>query len=155
MSRKIPVLLLLLAPALFAQFDSATVLGTIKDPQGHVVANSKVTLSNIATGVQQTANTDTAGDYQFFNVRIGEYTLKAESAGFKTATAKSFKVTVNARQRVDLNLEVGQVSESVEVSGAAAVLETDSSDRGQVIATRQILDRLAEDVSVQLGPTLP
>jgi len=94
MSRKLPALLLLLAPALLAQFDSATVLGTIKDPQGHVVANSKVTLSNIATGVQQSANTDTAGDYQFFNVHIGEYTLKAESAGFKTATAKAFKVTV-------------------------------------------------------------
>lgn len=140
MAQKLSVLLLLIAPALFAQFDSATVLGTIKDPQGNVVANSKVTLSNIATGVQQSANTDTAGDYQFFNVRIGEYTLKAESAGFKTATAKAFKVTVNARQRVDLSLEVGQVTESVEVSGAAAVLETDSSERGQVIATRQILD---------------
>ncbi len=132
--------LILCCTSLFAQFDSSTVLGTIKDPSGNVIVSSKVTLSNLADGTQQTAGTDQQGNYQFLKVRIGEYSLKAEAQGFKAATADHFSVTVNAHQRVDLTLPIGQVSESVTVSGAAAVLETDSSDRGQVIATRQILD---------------
>ncbi len=125
---------------LFAQFDTATVLGTIKDQSGNVMVSSKVVLSNLADGTQQTASTDSQGDYQFLKVRIGDYSLKAEAPGFKAATADRFTVTVNAHQRVDLALQVGSITESVTISGAAAVLETDSSDRGQVMATRQILD---------------
>ena len=133
-------LLLVSLTPLLAQFDSATVLGTIKDPSGKVIASSKVALLNLSNGTQQSAATDTNGNYQFLNVRIGEYSVRAESIGFKSATAERFVVTVNARQRVDLTLSVGQVSETVTVSGAAATLETDSSDRGQVMATRQIVD---------------
>ncbi len=136
-----PITLLFIgASVCFAQFDTATVLGTIHDPSGHVIASSKVSLANLADGTQQNAATDSEGNYQFLKVRIGEYSLRAESPGFKAATADRFTVTVNARQRVDLTLPVGNVTESVTVSGAAAVLETDSSDRGQVMATRQILD---------------
>ncbi len=131
---------LALSAPLFAQFDTATVLGTIHDPSGNVVTTAKVVLSNTADGTQQNASTDSEGNYQFLKVRIGTYTLKAEASGFKAAQAAKFEVRVNARQRVDLTLEVGAVTESVTVSGAAAVLETDSSDRGQVVATRQILD---------------
>jgi hypothetical protein len=139
MHRFVFTALLLCAP-LFAQFDTATVLGTIKDPSGNVIPSSKVVLANLADGTLQTAGTDSQGNYQFLKVRIGDYSLKAEAEGFKAATAERFTVTVNAHQRVDLTLPVGSVTESVTVSGAAAVLETDSSDRGQVIATRQILD---------------
>jgi hypothetical protein len=124
----------------FAQFDTATVLGTVKDATGAVVSGSKVTLSNLANGTQQTATTNPNGDFQFLNVRLGEYSLKAEAPGFKAATAESFTVTVNARQRVDLSLEVGQTTESVLVTGAAAALETDSSERSQVINSREIVN---------------
>ena len=140
MLRSSIALLFIGASVCFAQFDTATVLGTIHDPSGHVITSSKVTLANLADGTQQNAATDAEGNYQFLKVRIGEYSLRAESPGFKAATADRFTVTVNARQRVDLTLPVGNVTESVTVSGAAAVLETDSSDRGQVMATRQILD---------------
>ena len=125
---------------LLAQFDTATVLGTIQDPSGKVVSGAKVALANTADGTQQNASTDSEGNYQFLKVRIGTYSLKAEAPGFKGSEAAKFEVRVNARQRVDLTLQVGAVSESVTVSGAAAVLETDSSDRGQVMSTRQILD---------------
>ncbi|MDQ6679330.1 MAG: TonB-dependent receptor [Acidobacteriota bacterium] len=132
---------LLLCPvAAWAQFDTATVLGTITDSAGGVVENSRVTLSNLATGTSQNTNTDSNGNYNFLNVRIGEYSVKAEFSGFKTATSNSFKVDVNARQRVDLQLQVGQVTENVLVSDAAAVLETDSSERGQVISRQEIVN---------------
>lgn len=124
----------------FAQFDTANVIGTVRDQSGAVINNSKVTLQNVDTGVANTTNTDQNGDFTFFNVRIGKYTLKAEAPGFKAAVADQFTVTVSARQRVDLNLQVGQTTENVMVEGAAEILETDSSDRGQVITTQAIVN---------------
>ena len=132
------LLALLVCPYAFAQSD-ATVLGTVKDASSSLVDNSKVTLSNLANGTQQTTVTS-GGEFQFLNVRAGEYSLRAEAPGFKAATAERFTVTVNAHQRVDLTLEVGQTSENVVVNGAAALLETDSSERSQVINSREILN---------------
>ena len=132
--------LLFIPGAAFAQFDTATVLGTIKDPVGAVVENARVTLSNTGTGTSQTTATGNNGNYNFLNVRIGDYVVKAELAGFKTASSNSFRVDVNARQRVDLQLEVGQVTENVVVTGAAAILETDTSERGQVINRQEIVN---------------
>jgi hypothetical protein len=123
----------------YAQYD-ATVLGTVKDPAELVIAASKVTLSNLANGVRQNTLTDAYGNYQFLNVRIGEYSLTAEKPGFKAATAEKFTVTVNAKQRVDLRLEVGATTESVTVSGAAEVLETDTTERSGVITTREVVN---------------
>ena len=124
----------LILPGLcLAQFDTATVLGTVRDASGAVVSGSKVTLENTRTGVTAATKTSNSGNYDFINVQIGTYRVKAESAGFKTAIASEFTVTVSARQRVDLKLELGDVNQSVAVQDAAAALETDSSDRGQVI----------------------
>ncbi|HXK04556.1 MAG TPA: carboxypeptidase-like regulatory domain-containing protein, partial [Verrucomicrobiae bacterium] len=138
MFRSYALAVLICAPV-WAQYDS-TVLGTVKDQSGSVVAEAKVSLSNLANGVQQTALTDVYGNYQFLNVRIGDYTLKAEKQGFKAATAERFTVTVNAKQRVDLTLEVGATSESVTVNAAAEILETDTSERSGVIATREVVN---------------
>lgn len=128
------------ACSLYSQFDTAAVLGTVRDGSGLPVQNAVVTLSSIQTGVRTTTTTDSAGSYQFLTVRIGEYRVSAENAGFKTAMSAAFTVTVNARQRVDLNLEVGAVSESVTVNDAVAQLETDSSSRGTVVGGRQIVN---------------
>ena len=129
------------APAsLFAQFDAATVLGTVRDSSGGVVPGATVTLKNAATGIAATAVTDENGSYQFLNVRIGTYSVRAELQGFSVAEAENFAVTVNARQRVDLTLRIGNVGETVVVTGAAKLLETESSDRGQVIGKEQIVN---------------
>jgi hypothetical protein len=133
-------LLLALPMLCLAQFDSATVLGTIRDQSGAVVASAKVTLANVKTGIVVAAQSDSSGIYQFLNVPIGAYTTKAEAPGFKTAVAEQFTVTVGARQRVDLTLQVGEATQTVEVTGAASALETDSSDRGQVLAANTIVN---------------
>jgi hypothetical protein len=125
---------------LFGQFDTATVLGTIRDASGLPVSGSKVELTNLRTGITQTTQTDGEGNYQFFNVRIGVYRVTAEANGFKKGVAEDFTVTVNARQRVDLQLQVGQVTESIVVSDAAALLETDSSSRSTVVSSQQIVN---------------
>jgi hypothetical protein len=100
----------------------------------------KVTLANVANGVQKAVLTDNNGDYEFLNVRIGEYTLTTEKAGFRNTTTERFTVTVNARQRVDLSLDVASSTEKVNVTAMAEVLETDSSDRGEVVASREIVN---------------
>jgi len=133
------VALLLPAPA-SAQFDAATVLGTVRDSSGAIVPGATVTLTNTSTGITATAVSDEHGDYQFLNVRIGTYTVKAELQGFSVASVQDVAVTVNARQRVDLVLKVGDMGETITVTGAAKLLETDSSDRGQVIRKEQIVN---------------
>lgn len=127
-------------PALYAQFDTATVLGTVRDASGAAVQGSQVTLENLRTGIKLTTVTNESGDYQFLTVRIGEYRVIAESEGFKQAIAEAFTVTVNARQRVDLALEVGAVTESVTISDAVARLETDTSSRGTVVGSQQVVN---------------
>src|SRR5262245_27998266 len=76
-------LLMIIATATaFAQFDTAVVLGTVRDPNGAILPKATVTLKNIATGVAATAQTDDDGNYQFFNVKIGAYQVTAEAQGF-------------------------------------------------------------------------
>jgi hypothetical protein len=123
-----------------AQFDSATVLGTIVDATGAAVPGATVTLKNADTGITATTVTDGQGNFQFLNVRVGTYGVRAELQGFSTAVADNIAVTVNARQRVDLTMKVGTVGETVEVTGAARLLESESSDRGQVIGREQIVN---------------
>ncbi|HWI20223.1 MAG TPA: TonB-dependent receptor [Vicinamibacterales bacterium] len=133
------LLVLALPSSALAQFDAATVLGRITDQTAAAVPGVTVTLINQSTGITATTVTNTAGDYQFLNVRIGTYRLEAELPGFVKAAAPNVVVTVNARQRVDLSLQVGGVGETVEVTGAIKMLETDSSDRGQVISREQVV----------------
>jgi hypothetical protein len=124
------------APA-FAQFETASVVGTVRDNTGGIVPGATVTLTNIETGVSQTRTSDASGNYEFFTVRIGTYIITAEKEGFAVAVAENIQVTVGARQRVDLNLQLGQVTERVEVTAAATRLETDTSQRGQIITGEQ------------------
>lgn len=123
----------------WAQFESASVLGTVRDAADAVIARASLTLTNQETGAELRAVSGEAGEFVFSDVRIGAYTLAAETAGFKKAVARDIMVSVGARQRVDLKLEVGEVTTIVEVTGAAEVLATDSSENGQVIAQRQIV----------------
>lgn len=119
------------------QFETATVVGTVKDSSGAVVPSAKVTLTNTQTGVTQERMSDANGNYEFFTVRIGSYVVTAEKDGFSVALVDNVQITVGARQRIDLNMAVGQLSEKIEVSASAVLLQTDSSDRSQVITAEQ------------------
>jgi hypothetical protein len=133
--------LLVLASALsFAQFDSAEVLGTVRDKTGAVVPKAALTLLNMDTGTVAKTTADDSGNYTFSNVKIGRYKVTAEANGFSKQEASDIRVEVGARQRLDFALTVGAVTETVEVSGAAAALETDSSEHGQVINGAAIVE---------------
>ncbi len=134
------VALLLIFPAVsvYAQFESASVLGYAKDTSGAAIPNSTITLTNTATGISQTVTTDNEGRYEFPSVLIGQYRVMAEAAGFERVQTEAFTVTTNARQRVDIAMKAGSVSDTVTVTAAAAALETETSSRGQVIGTREV-----------------
>ncbi len=125
---------------LLAQFDTATVLGTVRDSSGALVPNVLITLKQTETGITSSTHTDEKGDYQVTNIRIGTYQITAEREGFSKTVVDDVTLTINARQRVDFSLTVGAVAESVNVSGAVQLLETDTSERGQVIDSRRILN---------------
>ena len=133
-----PLSLLLVASA-FAQFD-ATVLGTVTDPSGSAVPRATVKLLNSQTGVSETGSTNEKGEYSFLSVAVGRYRVTVQAQGFKTATTEEFAADVAARQRVDLHLEVGDLTQTIDVREAASALETDTSNRGQVIEHGTIVD---------------
>lgn len=140
-----PVALFLLFLSVFTlpcwgQFESAAVLGTIIDPSGAVVQQAKVNLLSIDTGVVQTALSDSKGDYQFLEVHVGRYRVKVDAPGFKTAQSGDFRVDAGTRQRVSLSMQVGDAGQVVEVQSAASLLQTESSDRGEVIGNERIVE---------------
>jgi len=131
-------LLILHSASLYAQFETASVLGYVRDTSGAALANATVSLANQETKLGVTVKTDAAGAYEFPDVKVGEYQITAGAEGFDNSTTQSFRVTVNARQRVDVMLKIGSNKETVTVSSGAELLETDSSERGQVIGTREV-----------------
>ena len=128
---------LALAPILFAQFETSEVLGRVHDPSGAAVAKATVTLVNQGTGVAIKTATDDNGSYDFLNVKVGSYNLTVEQTGFTKFTTE-VRVDVGVRQRVDASLQLGLVTESVVVSDVAAMIDTDSSERSQVIGTQTV-----------------
>ncbi len=133
--------MLALTTIAFGQFDTATVLGTVTDTAGSAIPGATVTLKNTATGVTVTVQTDENGNYQIFNVKIGQYQVTAEAQGFARGLADNLQVTVNARLRVDLSLKAGAVTETVTISAdSTQLLETETSVRGQIINRQQIVN---------------
>ncbi len=136
----IAVALLATAAPLFGQFETATVLGTVADPARAAVSNAKLSLKNVDTGVVDSVSSDESGNYQFLDVRIGRYLITAQQPGFRSVATQPFTVTVGARQRVDLSLEVGDIAQSITVADAVSAVESASSDRGQVVAAAAIVN---------------
>ncbi len=122
----------------FGQFDAASVLGFLRDGSGAAIGGGQVKLTNTATGVSQSTVADSEGRYQFDSVLIGTYVVASDATGFQHTETPPFQLTVNARQRVDVNLRLNGATESVNVSSAATLLETETSSRGQVIGQLEV-----------------
>ena len=125
------------SPVLEAQYENGGVVGTIRDPSGAPLAHASVTVTNTATAASTQAETNDAGEYDVPQLRAGVYTVSAKAPGFSDAVAQNITVSVGNRQRIDLALAVGATETSVEVSDVTLQLETDQSQRDQVITNHQ------------------
>jgi hypothetical protein len=127
------VSVLALAPALHAQYDNGSVVGTVKDPSGAAIPGATVTITNDATSISTTAKTDASGNYEVPELKVGTYTVTATAPTFSAAVAQNISISVGNRTRIDLALKVGGTATTVEVSDVALQLETETSERGQTI----------------------
>ena len=133
-------LLLLSAVPADAQVTTADLIGTIRDTTRGVMPGVTVALTNEATGVTRSATTGESGTYIFTSLQPGRYKLTAEIPGFRKVERTGVELQVNQRAQVDLELEVGLVSETVVIEGTAPLLETQSSVLGAVIEEKQVQD---------------
>jgi hypothetical protein len=134
------VSVLLSGGRLFAQVDTGTILGTVKDSSGAVVPEAQVTLTNPDTGFTLNTKTSNTGTYIFTPIKIGTYTVQATLAGFQKAVQLNAKVDVEQRLVVDLTLVPGQVTQTVEVTAAPPVLQTQNAMVGQVVGHEAVDD---------------
>jgi hypothetical protein len=127
------------AIALFGQ-DRGTITGVITDTAGASVPEAKVTITNPRTGLNQSTMTGGDGSFSVPYLPVGSYTVAVEKAGFRKAEATGIAVNVTSTARVDIQLEVGQVQETVEVTGEAPPIVSERSDLGLVVNTKTIND---------------
>ena len=128
---------LLLSSPLSAQSTFGSVSGTVSDASGSSVPDVAVTLTNVGTTAKQTITTGGDGSYTFVNVVPGQYLLEADKAGFKHVKREGVVVQVQQGVRIDIGMEVGAVSQTVEVTGETPLLQPNSSSLGQVMEQRQ------------------
>jgi hypothetical protein len=133
------VLGILFAPVhAVAQVAVGTLLGNVTDESGGAVPGATITATETRTNISRTAVSNEAGRYTFTNTPPGVYRVEGELVGFKKFTRDNVEVSVNTTVRVDIALSVGELEESVIVTGEAPMLQTDRTDTGRIIESTQI-----------------
>ncbi len=125
-------------PRMMAQGLFGTISGVITDSSGAVVVGATVQLTHLDTNVTKTLTTNNAGVYSATSLNPGVYRVEASASGFKTAIVSAVTLEVNANPKVDLTLQVGEASETVDVTAEAPLLQTQQSNLGQTVTQRQI-----------------
>jgi hypothetical protein len=153
--------LYVLLTAVFSAYSQSTtsLRGTVSDSQGGVIPGAVVTLADRDKGASRQIVTDAVGSYAFLQLPPGTYTLKVENPGFSTATRDSIKLLVNTPATLDLRLEVGNASETVNVTAETAATNTVDASVGNAFSERQVRQlpletrNVVELLSLQPGVT--
>src|SRR5947208_229168 len=153
--------MLLCAVTMWGQTGTSGVSGTVTDPQGKAVPGAKVTITNVATNATRTMQTTDAGGYVFDLISPGDYRLEVEAKGFNKAVVSNVRALIGKSTESNVRLEVGQVSQVVEVRMAAqdVVINTQDASLGSVIDSHQISElplegrNLVDLLSLQAGST--
>src|SRR5437762_8670721 len=118
----------------------ASISGVIPDPTGAVIPGVTVTVTNPATNFVRTSISNEAGVYNFPSLQPGKYNIKVELPGFRTITQNDVELQVQFAARIDFTLQVGDVSQTVEVEGTAALIATENATVGTVIENKSIVE---------------
>ncbi|HSQ10147.1 MAG TPA: carboxypeptidase-like regulatory domain-containing protein, partial [Burkholderiaceae bacterium] len=152
-------LVLALAPQLFGQA-TARIAGTVRDSSGAAVPGAKITATNVNTGFELTRESLSDGTYSLPLLPVGEYRLSAQVQGFQPFVRSGLTLTVEAIVTLDISLQVGQITEAVEVTAAAPLLEAQSGTLRGVIDQQRIVNLplngrdITQLVAIQAGVVL-
>src|ERR1035437_7245294 len=138
---------------LYGQVGRGTINGTIKDQSGAVIPGVQVTATNLDTGMTTSVSTNADGLYAIMNQPVGRYSLRFEKQGFRQIERKGITLSTLQVAEIDVTLTVGTVSEVVNVTEDAPVIETETSNIGSDIKSSIIADLMSEpifDVSVSI-----
>src|SRR5450755_4391334 len=123
-----------------AQTFQGSIRGSVSDPTGASIGTAKVTLTDQATGVTRATLTADGGEYSFSAVNPSTYTISVETPGFKKLDRKELVVNTQEFLLVDLKMEVGDVTQSVNVTEEVPLMETENASTGQVIDSQKLAD---------------
>ncbi|PYT21318.1 MAG: hypothetical protein DMG58_32465, partial [Acidobacteria bacterium] len=132
------MLILFSATSLLGQATSGGVFGTVTDPTGAVVAGAKVTITDVSKGITVATTTNESGNYAQTHLTVGTYKITVEATGFKTSVQENVPISVDANARVDLTLQVGDVTQEVTVSEAPPLLKSDRADVSDTLSAREV-----------------
>jgi hypothetical protein len=132
------ILFLSSRPAVWAQTDASSLSGRVTDPNSAVVQGAEIRLHNQATGAERKTTSNAQGEYVFTLIPPGRYDVEASAAGFRTFRDVGFGIDVAAPAHLDIALQLGAVSESVEVKGEVSMLNADTAAQGTVISDEKI-----------------
>lgn len=128
----------ILTSALLAQGPTGTITGTVADPSGAVVPGAKVEITNVNTGITRSTTSNSVGGFEFPLISPGAYRLTVEFTGFKKYIRDGIALNVAEKPDIQVTLQPGAMIQTVEVTAAAPLLETNTSDVGQVVTRRQV-----------------
>ena len=134
------ILVLAAGPEAFSQVETARITGVITDSTGAVIPGARIAFVHVDTNTQSATTSDEAGRYLSVPLRIGEYRVEVESDGFKRAVRSGVVLQVQQTAALDFALEIGAVSETIDVTADAPLLQTTEATQGQVIDNQKIVD---------------
>src|SRR5947209_13648946 len=134
----IAVLAALLEIAAWAQFDSGQIAGFVRDPSQSVITGANVTVTNQGNGEKHRVVTNSTGYYVVPNLFVGSYTVEVEAPGFKKSVQSGIQLSSAAKLSIDIELTVGAVSDSVEVSASATLVQSETATVGRTVEAKQI-----------------
>ena len=136
----IALISLVCASALLAQRDLATLVGTVTDPSGAVIANAKVTVTETSTNEVYTLTTNSAGEFIRPALKPSTYTISVTAPGFKKAEQKDIELRPGERTGINIALTVGDIGQTVEVTASAPLLQTESTQVGAALDSKQVTE---------------
>jgi hypothetical protein len=133
-------LLAMMPVGLIAQSVTGTIVGSVTDSSGAAITNAQVVATNMATSLSRAVQTSAEGEYRIEFLPVGGYSVEVTAPGFRKTLRKNIALQVSQVSRVDVSLEVGQTSESVEVTGAPPLVNTSNVELGRTVENKEIND---------------
>ena len=130
----------MIAVGAYGQAISGDLVGTVFDKSGAVIPNATVTAVNVATNVKTTTTTTASGEYRFGNLLVGKYDMTVSATGFTSTALRGLPIELNKTATANITLEIGQVATTVEVSGAAPLIDTTTAQVETSYEAKQLQD---------------